>query len=116
LDAGWMRLGPSGDFLRPGDHRTIVADENRHGDLAGELSHIAATRGAVRELDQTVGLSGRDQDAASQHDPAEVFRLEPGDRIAQLVIVALPGVAPGWVEELPPSERGEGGFGSTGRA
>ena len=36
--------------------------------------------------------------------------------LAQLVIVALPTVAPDWVEELPPSERGEGGFGSTGRA
>ena len=42
-------------------------------------------------------------------------RIERGDRIAQLVVVALPVVAPTWVEELPPSERGDGGFGSTGR-
>ena len=26
----------------------------------------------------------------------------------------LPGVAPAWVDELPPDRRGEGGFGSTG--
>jgi dUTP pyrophosphatase len=43
--------------------------------------------------------------------PVKILR---GDRIAQLVIVAIPAVAPGWVEQLPESERGEGGFGSTG--
>jgi dUTP pyrophosphatase len=37
-----------------------------------------------------------------------------GDRIAQLVIVAVPEVTPGWVEELPVSGRGTGGFGSSG--
>lgn len=42
-------------------------------------------------------------------------RFERGDRIAQLVVVRLPDCA--WVEvdELPPSDRGTGGFGSTGR-
>jgi dUTP pyrophosphatase len=44
-----------------------------------------------------------------------VVRISKGDRIAQLVVVALPDVAPAWVDELPASERGEGGFGSTGR-
>jgi dUTP pyrophosphatase len=43
--------------------------------------------------------------------PVKILR---GDRIAQLVIVAIPAVAPGWVELLPESARGEGGFGSTG--
>jgi dUTP pyrophosphatase len=41
-------------------------------------------------------------------------RIERGDRIAQLVIVAVPELEPAWVEELPPTSRGEGGFGSTG--
>jgi dUTP pyrophosphatase len=40
--------------------------------------------------------------------------VSAGDRIAQLVIVPLPAVDPSWVDELPDSERGEGGFGSTG--
>jgi dUTP pyrophosphatase len=40
--------------------------------------------------------------------------IQRGDRIAQLVIVPAPTVAPTWTEELPESERGEGGFGSTG--
>ena len=41
-------------------------------------------------------------------------RISKGDRIAQLVVVAVPDVAAEWLEELPPTPRGEGGFGSTG--
>jgi dUTP pyrophosphatase len=41
-------------------------------------------------------------------------QIRRGDRIAQLLIVPAPFVEPGWVEELPESERAEGGFGSTG--
>jgi len=37
-----------------------------------------------------------------------------GDRIAQLVIVPLPDIELEEVEELSPSERGNGGYGSTG--
>jgi dUTP pyrophosphatase len=48
-------------------------------------------------------------------DPAEVYRVEPGDRIAQLVVVAVAGVEPIEAEELSESARGEGGFGSSGR-
>jgi dUTP pyrophosphatase len=40
--------------------------------------------------------------------------ISAGDRIAQLVIVAVRDMAPTFVEELPRSSRGEGGFGSTG--
>src|SRR5256714_15392815 len=47
-------------------------------------------------------------------DPDEPVKVLRGDRIAQLVIVAIPRIRPSWVEELPPSSRGEGGFGSTG--
>ncbi len=43
------------------------------------------------------------------------FVLKPGERIAQLVLAKV--VHPRWIEvdELPPSERGDGGFGHTGR-
>src|SRR5439155_8525058 len=41
-------------------------------------------------------------------------RIVRGDRIAQLVIVAVPDVEPEWTDELPGSERGSGGFGSSG--
>jgi len=43
------------------------------------------------------------------------FTLHPLDRIAQLVIVPVVRVAFDIVEEFQASERGSGGFGSTGR-
>jgi dUTP pyrophosphatase len=46
-------------------------------------------------------------------DPRETFVVEPGMRIAQLVLLELPAVDPVVVEELPASERGERGFGSS---
>jgi dUTP pyrophosphatase len=46
-----------------------------------------------------------------RNDPVKIAR---GDRIAQLVVVAVPELDPVWVDELPSSTRGEGGFGSTG--
>ena len=39
--------------------------------------------------------------------------MRVGDRIAQLVVIALPVVAVQEVEELPDSERAERGFGSS---
>jgi dUTP pyrophosphatase len=47
-------------------------------------------------------------------DREHAVTIEAGDRIAQLVVVSVPEVAPSFVEELPPSKRGEGGFGSSG--
>ena len=47
-------------------------------------------------------------------DPDTDYEIQRGDRIAQLVVVALPDVAPLFVQELPDSSRGEGGFGSSG--
>ncbi|HEX7278999.1 MAG TPA: dUTP diphosphatase [Solirubrobacterales bacterium] len=48
-------------------------------------------------------------------DPAETFRVEPGDRIAQLVLTPI--VTPEVIEAsaLTESARGQGGFGSSGR-
>ncbi len=48
-------------------------------------------------------------------DPAEIFRVEPGDRIAQLLIVPIALAAPVEVDALTDSARGDGGFGSSGR-
>jgi dUTP pyrophosphatase len=46
-----------------------------------------------------------------RHEPVKIAR---GDRIAQLVVVAVPNLDPVWVNDLPSSTRGEDGFGSTG--
>jgi len=48
-------------------------------------------------------------------DPAETFKVAPGDRIAQLVIVPIVLAEPVEAEALAESARGDGGFGSSGR-
>jgi dUTP pyrophosphatase len=44
----------------------------------------------------------------------EPYTIQPGDRIAQLVLMPVPKVEIEEVEELTATGRGEGGFGSTG--
>ena len=46
-------------------------------------------------------------------DRNETFVVEPGMRIAQLVVLQVPGIDPVEVGTLPESERGERGFGSS---
>ncbi|MDX6453170.1 MAG: dUTP pyrophosphatase [Gaiellaceae bacterium] len=46
-------------------------------------------------------------------DPREAFVVEPGMRIAQLVILPIPELELIEVDELPESERGVRGFGSS---
>jgi dUTP pyrophosphatase len=48
-------------------------------------------------------------------DPLEPYAVQRGDRIAQLVIKAVARAEFVAVGELPPSERGLGGFGHSGR-
>ena len=45
----------------------------------------------------------------------EAHRIERGDRIAQLVVAPVTRVRVVEVEALSPTDRGPGGFGSTGR-
>jgi dUTP pyrophosphatase len=47
-------------------------------------------------------------------DPVEPFEVSEGDRIAQLVVVRVESPELELVEELGDSERGDGGFGSSG--
>jgi dUTP pyrophosphatase len=46
-------------------------------------------------------------------DSRDIFVVEPGMRIAQLVVMLVPEVDPVEVGELPESERGVRGFGSS---
>ena len=61
------------------------------------------------------GYRGELQVLLVNTDPAEAYQVHRGDRIAQLVIVAF--LPPGFVEvdDLEPSERGQSGWGSSGR-
>jgi len=45
---------------------------------------------------------------------SEAFEIEPGARVAQLVIEAIATPEPAWADDLEETERGAGGFGSTG--
>ena len=49
------------------------------------------------------------------HDPTEPFEVTRGERIAQLVVQAVEHVAFIEVDALDESERGDKGFGSSGR-
>lgn len=45
---------------------------------------------------------------------SEGFAVRPGDRIAQLIFECADRMQPKFVDQLPATARGEGGFGSTG--
>jgi dUTP pyrophosphatase len=60
------------------------------------------------------GYRGEVTCAVVNLDRDQAVKISRGDRVAQLVVVALPQILPSWVNELPPSSRGEGGFGSSG--
>jgi dUTP pyrophosphatase len=59
------------------------------------------------------GYRGELRVALLNTDRRSTFVVEPSMRIAQLVVVPVPGVAPVEVDELPESERGVRGFGSS---
>ena len=60
------------------------------------------------------GYSGEIRVLLFNTDPAEVFRVAPGDRIAELVLTPVVLAEPVEVEALADSARGDGGFGSSG--
>lgn len=61
-------------------------------------------RGSVRVL----------LESADDFDEAPLLRINPGDRIAQASLIESPRVTFTVVEQLSLTERGAGGFGSTG--
>jgi dUTP pyrophosphatase len=61
------------------------------------------------------GYRGEVTCAVVNLDRAATVHIARGDRVAQLVVVPVAAVRPVWSDQLPPSDRGGGGFGSTGR-
>ncbi len=61
------------------------------------------------------GYRGEIQVSVVNLDPREPVSFRRGDRIAQLVIQKVEHAVIHEVAELPGSDRGEGGFGSSGR-
>ena len=60
------------------------------------------------------GYRGEIKVALLNTDASEPYAIEAGDRIAQLVVMPVSRARFVEVERLPGSQRGEGGFGSTG--
>lgn len=54
-------------------------------------------------------------DAPDNDDVLPPYKVHPGDRIAQAMIIPVERVAFTVVGELPETERGDGGMGSTGK-
>lgn len=110
-----LDVGPGARALVPTG--LAVAIPEGHAGLVLPRSGLASKHGLT--LSNAPGLidagyRGEVVCAVVNLDREHAVRIARGDRIAQLVIVAIPDVAPAWATELPPSTRGEGGFGSTG--
>lgn len=89
-----------------------------HAGLVLPRSGLAAKRGVT--LTNAPGLidsgfRGELRVLLLNTDPAEDFAVEPGDRIAQLLLTPFAEAVPAESGGLAPSARGKGGFGSSGR-
>lgn len=110
-----LRLGPGERIAVPTG--LAVAIPPGHAGLVLPRSGLALRHGIT--LTNSPGLidsgyRGELRVLMSNTDPAETFQIEPGDRIAQLVVVPIAVAEPVAVEALDDTERGEGGFGSSG--
>ena len=82
---------------------------------------VRSSMGAKRGINLANGIGVIDSDYRGQlhatlHNTTDApYTVQCGDRIAQLMIVPVLRPAIQVVTELPETERGEGGFGSTGR-
>ncbi len=109
--------------VEPGERALIptglaVAIPEGHAGLVLPRSGLASRQGLTLANSPGLidsGYRGEIVCAVVNLDREEPVKIARGDRIAQLVVVPIAAVHPEWADQLPPSERGEGGFGSTGR-
>lgn len=108
--------------LAPGERALVgtgiaVAIPDGHAGLVIPRSGLAARHG-ISEVNTPglvdSGYRGELKVIVLNTDRSEPFTVEPGMRIAQLVVVPVPGVRLVEVDELPVSDRGTDGFGSSG--
>jgi dUTP diphosphatase len=111
-----IEIGPGGRaMVRTG---LAVAIPEGHAGLVLPRSGLASRQGLTLANSPGLidaGYRGEITCAVVNLDPSGAVRIARGDRIAQLVIVPTPAVRPEWSDELPASQRGFGGFGSTGK-
>jgi dUTP pyrophosphatase len=122
-DAGLDLHAAEAASLGPGERASVgtgiaVEIPPGHAGLVLPRSGLAAKHGialvnAPGLIDS--GYRGEVRVLLLNTDRSEAFEIEPGDRIAQLLVVPFTPAEPLEARELAASARGEGGFGSSGR-
>jgi dUTP pyrophosphatase len=122
-DAGLDLHALDGATLAPGERASIptgiaVEIEPGHAGLVLPRSGLA-TRHGISVVNSPglidSGYRGELRVLLLNTDRTEPFELHAGDRIAQLVLIAVAVGEPVEISQLSDSERGAGGFGSSGR-
>jgi dUTP pyrophosphatase len=123
-DAGLDLVACEAAKIGPGERRIVgtglaVAIPEGHAGFVQPRSGLAAKNGIT--VLNTPGLidsgyRGELRVILLNTDLSKTFLIEPGMRIAQLVVVPLASLETAEVEELPATERGARGFGSSSRA
>ena len=123
-DAGLDLVACEGAEIGPGERSVVgtglaVAIPEGHAGFVQPRSGLAAEHGIT--VLNTPGLidsgyRGELRVILLNTDRSESFTVEPGMRIAQLVVMPLASLETAEVEELPETERGVRGFGSSCRA
>jgi dUTP pyrophosphatase len=121
-DAGLDLAACERVVLEPGERATVgtglaIAIPDGYAGFVQPRSGLAANNGIT--IVNTPGLvdsgyRGELKVILLNTDERDAFVVEPGMRIAQLVLLELPAVELVEVEELPASERGVRGHGSSG--
>jgi len=122
-DAGLDLHAAEGATIAPGERAGVgtgiaVEIPPGHAGLVLPRSGLAARHGlALVNAPGLIdcGYRGEIRVLLLNTDREETFEIEPGDRIAQLLVTPYADIEPVAVRELEPSVRAEGGFGSTGR-
>ena len=121
-DAGADLVTTSDVVLPPGERALVdtgvaVALPEGYAGFVHPRSGLAARAGlSVVNAPGTVdsGYRGEIKVCLINHDPSAPLSLKRGDRIAQLVVQKVEHAVFHEVDELPESQRGAGGYGSTG--
>lgn len=126
----FANAGDAGADLRSAERLTLAPGERA---LVGTGTSIALPQGTVGLVAPRSGLAAKHGitivnapgiiDAGYRGelrvcllntDAESAYTIEVGDRIAQLLVLPIPGIAYQQVAVLPEGERGEAGFGSSG--
>lgn len=121
-DAGADLVAAEAVTLEPGA-RAVVGTGVRIALPSGTVGFVVPRSGLAARHGLTIvnapgtidaGYRGEIKVVLLNTDSTEAYRIEAGDRIAQLVVMPVPEVAFLPVDELDAGDRGEAGFGSTG--